>query len=111
MITSSYDLDTVEKAFDVALKINLTFKTLANVKARCFKCERYEHYDYQCPLESRHVRIVSNDVDDSKIVENIHIPSKAASIMKDISVSSDTLIIEEGHDCYESSSEVVDAII
>jgi len=33
MITGSYDLDTIEEAFDVALKINLTFKILVNVKA------------------------------------------------------------------------------
>jgi len=40
----------------------------------------------QCPSESRHVRIVpSNDVDDSKIIEDVHIPSNTASIMKDIS--------------------------
>ena len=57
MITGSYDLDTVEETFDVALKINLTFKKLVNIKARCFKCEGYGHYDYQCPSES-HVRIV-----------------------------------------------------
>jgi len=30
MITVSYDLDTVEEAFDVALKIYLTFKMLIN---------------------------------------------------------------------------------
>jgi len=35
MITGSYDLDTVEEAFDVALKIDLTFKRLVNVKIRC----------------------------------------------------------------------------
>jgi len=33
MITSSYDLDTVEETFDVALKIDLTFKMLVNAKA------------------------------------------------------------------------------
>ena len=32
MITDSYDLDTVEDAFDVALKIDLTFKRLVNTK-------------------------------------------------------------------------------
>ena len=49
MITDFYDLDTVEEAFDVALKINLTFKRLVNVKARYSKCEGYENYDYQYP--------------------------------------------------------------
>ena len=32
MITSSYDLDNVEEVFDVALKINLTFKRLVNAR-------------------------------------------------------------------------------
>ena len=41
MITGSYDLDTVEEAFDVALKIDLTFKRLVNAKAWCFRCEGY----------------------------------------------------------------------
>ena len=46
MITGSYDLDTVEKAFDVVLKIDLTFKMLVNAKARCSKYEGYGYYDY-----------------------------------------------------------------
>ena len=46
LITSSYDLDNVEEAFDVVLKLNLTFKTIVNAKTRCFKCEGYEHHDY-----------------------------------------------------------------
>ena len=61
MITCSYDLDIVEEAFDVALKIDMTFKRLVNVKVRCSKCEGYEHYDYQCPSKSQHVSIVSSD--------------------------------------------------
>ena len=46
MIIASYDLDTVEEAFDVASKLDLTFKTLVNAKAWCSKCEGYGHYDY-----------------------------------------------------------------
>jgi len=69
MITGSYDLDTVEEVFDVALKIDLTLTRLVNTKARCSKCEGYEHFDYQCPSKSRHVSIVpSDDVDNSKVV-------------------------------------------
>ena len=41
MITGPYDLDTIEKAFNVALRLNLTFKTLVNAKDRCSKCEGY----------------------------------------------------------------------
>ena len=52
MINDSYDLDTIEEAFDVALKIELTFKKLVNTKARCSKCEGYGHFDHQCPLDS-----------------------------------------------------------
>jgi len=37
MIIDSYDLDTIEEAFDVALKIDMTFKTLVNAKVRCSK--------------------------------------------------------------------------
>ena len=37
----------------------------------------------------------SNDVNDSKIVENVHIPPNTASIIEDISVGSDTPIIDE----------------
>jgi len=33
MINDSYDLDTVEKAFDIALMLDLAFKRLVNAKA------------------------------------------------------------------------------
>jgi len=33
MINGPYNLDTVEKIFDVALNLDLTFKTLVNTKA------------------------------------------------------------------------------
>jgi len=102
MITSSYDLDTVEEAFDIALKIDLTLTRLVNTKARCSKCERYGHYDYQCPSKSQPVSIVlSDDVDDSKVIEDVHVPSKITSIIEDVSVGSDTLIIDEYHASYE----------
>jgi len=39
MITGSYDLNTVEEAVNVALKIELTFKSLVNTKCQCSKCE------------------------------------------------------------------------
>jgi len=112
MITSSYKLDTVEEAFDVAFKINLTFKRLVNAKPRCSKCEEYEHYDYQCPSKSRHISIVSGDnVDNSKVVEDVHVPSKTTSIIEDLSVGSDTPIHDEGHTSYEGTSEVVNVIV
>ena len=39
----------------------------------------------------------SDDVDDSKVVENVYVPSKTASIIEDTLVSFDTLIIDEVH--------------
>jgi len=111
MIIDSYDLDTIEEAFDIALKIDLIFKRLVNAKTWCCKCEGYEHYDYQCPSKSRHVSIVfSDDVDDSK-VDDVHVPSKTTSAIEDISVGSDTPILDEGYASYESTSEVEDAIV
>ena len=44
VITDTYNLDTVEEAFDVAIKIDLTFKTLVNANARYSKCEGHKHY-------------------------------------------------------------------
>ena len=79
MITSSYSVDSVEDAFDFVLKINLTFKGIVSAKAweQCFKCERYEHYEYQCLLESRYVNfMLSDDVDYSMVVEDVHIHSE-----------------------------------
>ena len=111
MTTGSYDLDTVEEVFDLALKIDLTFKMLVNAKARYSKCKGYGHYDYQCSLESRHVKIVpSDDIDNSKVVEDVYVPSKTAIIIENISVGSDTPIFES-HASYKGTSEVVDMIV
>jgi len=91
-------LDTVEELFDVASKIDLTFKTLVNAKARCSKCEGYGHYNYQCPSESRHVRIMpNNNVDDSKVVDDVNILPEITSIVENTLVNSGTLIINEIH--------------
>jgi len=73
--------------------------------------EEYGYYNYQYPSASHRVRIVPSDnVDDSKVVEDVHVPSKTASIIEDISLGSDTTIIE-GHASYENTSGVVDAIV
>jgi len=55
--------------------------------------------------------VLSDDVDDSKVADDVHVSSKTASIIKDISVDFNTPIIEEGHASYEDTSEIVDAII
>ena len=52
------------------------FQKVINIKAWCFKCKGYKHYDYRYSSKSQHVRIMpSDDVDDSKIVDDVHIPS------------------------------------
>ena len=62
---------------------------LVNTKALCFKCEGYGHYNYHYPSESQHVRTVPSDnVDDLKVVEDVHIRSKTVNIIEDISVGS-----------------------
>ena len=112
MTTDSYDLDTVEEAFDVTLKIDLTLTKLANAKAWCSKCEGYGHYDYQCSSKSRRVSIVpSDDVEDSNVVEDVRGLSKTTSIIEDVIVGFDAPIIDEGHASYKGTSEVVDAIV
>ena len=69
---------------------------LVNAKARYSKCERYEHYDYQYLSESQHVRIVSSDeVDVSRVIEEVHVPFNTVSIIEDIAVGADTLVIDE----------------
>ena len=47
----------------------------------------------------------------SNVIKDVHVPSKTTSIIKDISVGSDTRIIDEGHSFYEGTSEIADAIV
>jgi len=82
---------------------------LVNAKARCSKCEEYGYYDYQCPSESQHVKTVSTD-DDSKVVEDFHVSSKATRIIEDIAVDFETPIIDEIHMSSDSVSDDVDEI-
>jgi len=94
MITGPYDLDTVEEAFGVVLRLDLTFKTLVNAKAMYSKCEGYGHYNYQCPSKSQHVRTMPiDDVDDSNVVEDVQVPPKTISIIEDIAVGFDTPLL------------------
>ena len=82
-ITRSYDLNTIEEAFDVVLKLDLAFKSIVNVKAQYFKCEGYGHHDYYCPLESQHIRTVPiDDVDDSNVSEDVHVSVVKGAVMR-----------------------------
>ena len=49
--------------------------------------------------------------DDSKVVEVVHVPSKTASIIEYISVSSDTTIIDEVHMSSNSTNDDMDEIV
>ena len=70
----------IKEAFDVALRLDLTFNMLVNAKTRCSKCKRCGHYDYQCPLESQRVKTVPTDeVDDSKVVEDVQVPPRTVN--------------------------------
>ena len=75
----------------MALKLDLTFKTLVNAKIKCSKCKGYGHYNYQCPSENQHVRTVPTDeVDDSKAVKDDQVSSQTINIIEDIAVDSDS---------------------
>ena len=55
--------------------------------------------------------VTSDDVDDSKVAEDVHAPSKAASVIEDITVGSDTPIIDEIHMSSDSTSDDVNEIV
>jgi len=55
--------------------------------------------------------VSSDDVDDSKVIDDAHVPPKILSITKDISVSSDTPIFDETHVSSDSTSDDVNEII
>jgi len=114
MNTSSYCVDYIEDAFGFALKIDLTFKGIvsARVWEQCFKCEGYEHYDYQCLSESLQVNFVlSDDVDDLNVIKDFHIHSEIFSVVEDPLVTPSTLIIDDSHVSSASTSDVVDASV
>jgi len=87
----------------------LSFKGIFISKTReqCSKCEGYRHYDYQCPSKSRHVNIVSSDdVDDSRVVEDIYVLSEINSVIEHTLVDFSSLILDEVH-----VSSDVDALV
>jgi len=55
--------------------------------------------------------VLCDNIDDSKVVEDAHVLSKTANIIEDITVNSDTLIIDEVHVSYDSTSDDVDKIV
>jgi len=78
---------------------------------KCSKCGEFEHYDYQYPSKSQHTDNVQiNDIDNSRIVEDVHIPSEVASDVDDL-VKSSTLILDETRIHEESISDIQDALV
>jgi len=55
--------------------------------------------------------MLTDDADDLKVVEDIHVPSKTASIIEGIAVGSDTLIIDKIHMSSYSGSDEIDEIV
>jgi len=51
---------------------------------KCSKCGEVRHYDRQYHSKSKHIDNVQiDDIDNSRIVENVHIPSKITSDVVD----------------------------
>jgi len=55
--------------------------------------------------------MLTGDVDDSKVVENVHVFSKTASIVEDITINSDTPIIDEIRTSSGSVTDDVNEIV
>ena len=88
----------IEEDYHLALELELTFQRIFIPKAREQCCEGYEHYDYQCPSESRHVNIVlSYDVDDSRVIDDVYISFEITSVIEDTLVDFSTPILVEVH--------------
>jgi len=52
---------------------------------KCSKCGEFEHYDYQFSSKSQHTDNVQiDDVDNSRIVEDVHIPSEVTNDVDDL---------------------------
>jgi len=55
--------------------------------------------------------VPTDDVDDSKVIEEVHIPSKTLNIIENISVYADTLVNDEIHMSSDSASDDVDETV
>jgi len=55
--------------------------------------------------------VLGDDLRDSRVVEDVYIPSKTTSIIEDISVDSGTPILDDGHASYEGNTEVMKAMV
>jgi len=55
--------------------------------------------------------VPTDDVDDSRIVEGVYIPSEITSVVEDTLVDSSTLILDEVNVSSEDTSDIVDALV
>jgi len=113
MLTISYHVDSIEEAFHLALELELSFRGIfiSKAKEHCSKCEGYKHY-YQYPSNSRHVNIVPSDnVDDSRVVENVYVLSQITSIIEKTLVNFSILILDEVHVSSEGTIDVTNVLV
>jgi len=69
------------------------------------KCMISNH-SYGARLERGHGNIVlSDDVDDSRSVEDVYVPSEITSVVEDTLVDSNTLILDDVHASFEGTSD------
>ena len=53
----------------------------------------------------------SNDVDDSKVVEDVNVLSEIFAVVEDLLVNPDTPIIDESHVSSAGTSDIVDVLV
>ena len=117
-------MKSVKKTFILALELELfIFKTrewstcegYGHYAYKCLsiKCSKYgefEHYGNQCPSKSQHIDNVQiDDIDNSRIVEDVHIPFKVTSDV-DVLVRTSTPTLET-HVYEENISDVQGALV
>ena len=106
MLTSSYHVDSIEEAFHLALELELSFRGIfiSKAKEHCSKC--------QCPWKSRHVDIMPSDnVDHSRVGENVCVPSEITSIFEKTLVNFSTPILDEVQVSSEGTIDVADVLV
>lgn len=108
MFTRSYHVDFIEQAFHLVLELNLSFVQIFTLLS-FFKCVEHRNYDYECPLKILHMdNVLTNDVNDSSVVENVNVSNDNSSIIDDISLKFSTPILDEVHIPSEGTNDIAD---
>ena len=119
-------MNFVEETFLLSLELELsTFKIRQRcstcegcghfayecLSIKCSKCGEFEHHDYRCPSKSQHTDNVQiDDIDNSRIAEDGHMPSGITSDVDEL-VKSSTPILDETCVHKECISDVQDALV